>query len=273
MTARQSHEGPRTLSGRSGPPRGSPPALWAALFSGWEAQQVASSPHRDRRLDAIVDVVEAALPRRARVLDLGAGPGPLAARILDRCPGFRVVAVDVDPVVLRIGREHLGDRGGRLTWVRADLARPGWASALPRGRFDAAVSSTALHWLRRRELPALYGGLATALRPGGLFLDGDHLPWQDARLDALARRIAVRRRRRAGRGAWGVAWERWWQRAARRPELRAEFEERRRRFASSHPVEERVPLEAHLRALRRAGFASADIVWQEFGDRVLLAVR
>ena len=47
------------------------------------------------------------------------------------------------------------------------------ALGLPRPA-DAAVSTTALHWLTEPGLRAMYAELATVLRPGGLLLDGDH---------------------------------------------------------------------------------------------------
>jgi predicted RNA methylase len=61
---------------------------------------------------------------RSRVLDLGAGTGSLAAVVLDRLPEARCVAVELDPVMSEIGRRTIGDAGGRLRWIDADLATP-----------------------------------------------------------------------------------------------------------------------------------------------------
>jgi hypothetical protein len=52
------------------------------------------------------------------------------------------------------------------------VARLGLGTRAP----DAAVSTTALHWLYEPELRALYAELASVLRPGGPLLDGDHPP-------------------------------------------------------------------------------------------------
>jgi SAM-dependent methyltransferase len=65
--------------------------------------------------------------------------------------------------------------------VGQDLRKPGWAPALGLDRpADAAVSTTALHWLDAAQLRAMYAELATVLRPGGLLLDGDHLREDEA---------------------------------------------------------------------------------------------
>jgi SAM-dependent methyltransferase len=240
----------------------------------WDAQQESFNPDRERRFAAMFDVLEATVRDRPRVLDLGSGPGSLSARLLRRFPRATVVAVDYDPVVLRIGRGALGTHGGRLTWVDAKLGAPGWTRELPEGRFDAALSTTALHWLGAPELRRLYADLGRRIRRGGIFLNGDRLPWNDrARtFGRIAER--VRRQRRGGRNAragW-EEWQRWWRLAERDPVLGPLFTERERRH-SQHPRTGDLDLDVHLRALRRAGFREVAVVWADLDDRVLCAVR
>jgi len=222
----------------------------------------------------MLDVLQARMGRRVRALDLGCGPGSLSLRILRRFPTARVTAVDYDPVVRQIGEGALGTFGGRLDWVDAKLGRSGWTDALPRSRYDAAVSTTALHWLTPTALARLYRDLARLLRPGGVFLNGDYLPWGSRHpvLDDLASRVLkVRSPHRGGRNEWG-AWSRWWREARRVPALRAAFEEHDRRSAS-HPHRRDLTLDLHVRLLRVAGFRWTAVVWQDFENRVLLAVR
>ena len=248
---------------------------WFGLYTSWEAQQESFNRNREARFRMMVSVVRAAVGERPRLLDVGCGPGPLSRRLLTALPGARMVAVDVDPVVQRIGREVHGNAGGRLAWVRADLARPGWARALPAGRFDGAVSTTALHWLGRRELGRFYAELAGRLRPGAVFVNGDYLPWgrPKARLGRLAEAIRRRDLARASRAARWAPWRDWWRTVERIPALAPELAERRRRFASSHPETEHVSVDDHVRALARAGFTDVDVVWQYLEDRVLFARR
>lgn len=76
------------------------------------------------------DVLAALLPTSFVALDLACGPGSISQRLLARFPGARAVAVDVDPVKLALGHGTLGTLDGRLRWVDADLASPGWTDAL-----------------------------------------------------------------------------------------------------------------------------------------------
>src|SRR5436190_6084271 len=133
-------------------------------------------PDREERFAAMIDAVEVGAGRAdPLVVDLGCGPGSLSVRLLDRIPAARVVAVDADPVMLALARAAYGDRAG-LRFVPADLRRPGWSGGLGLDRpADAAVSTTALHWLAPQALAELYAELAGVLRPGGLLLNGDHL--------------------------------------------------------------------------------------------------
>jgi SAM-dependent methyltransferase len=245
---------------------------WRALLRSWDAQQESFNPDRERRFSAMFDVLEASVPKRFTALDLGSGPGSLSARLLRRFPAARAIAVDYDPVSLRVGRGALGSYHGRLTWVDAKLGARGWSDALPRRRVDAALSTTALHWLPEADLRSLYRDLGRLLPRGGVFLDGDHLPW-GPRAKGLTRLVEKVRQQRIGGGQLGAewtAWTRWWERAERIPALRPYFDERKRRSAH-HPKEVILPLEVHEDALRRAGFREVDVVWQDLSNRVLFA--
>jgi len=245
------------------------------LLKGWDRQQEEFNRTREARLTFMFDMLQAHLPARFHALDLGCGPGSLSDRLLRRFPRARCVAVDRDPVGLQIGARAIGTRGGRLRWVDADLGAPRWTEGLGRPRFDAALSTTALHWLRPDRLRQLYRDLHRTIRPGGLVLNGDYLPWppRDRAITRLAEEVrAVRRQGRTARVEW-KAWRDWWKVAEGTPGLEAAFAERRLRFPSAHPHTRNVDVDFHLRALRDAGFRNAAVVWQGFENRVLVALR
>src|ERR1700733_10820550 len=114
----------------------------------WDAQQQDRLPDREDRFTALVDAVEAGVGRAdPLILDLGCGPGSLAVRLLARLPEATIVAIDADPLTLALGRAAWPDLPG-LRFTDADLREPGWSGSLDLGRQpDAAVSTTALHWL------------------------------------------------------------------------------------------------------------------------------
>ena len=236
-------------------------------------------PDREDRFTVLIDAVEAGAGRDdPLVLDLGCGPGSLAVRLLNRMPAARVVAVDSDPLLLALGRAAHGGLAG-LRLADQDLRQPGWADRLGLERaVDAAVSTTALHWLDAAQLRAMYAELVTVLRPGGLMLDGDHLKEDPAAVPALARlgdAISERgaRRRLDGRDEHREDWKAWWAAAATDPELAGPAAERaRRRLSEDHHGSESVLLIQHVAALRAAGFAEIGTLWQYGENRILAAV-
>jgi SAM-dependent methyltransferase len=245
----------------------------------WDAQQQLYMPEREERFTALIDAVEAGAGRDdPLVLDLGCGPGSLAVRLLDRIPGASVVAIDSDPVLLALGRAAYAGRPG-LRFADQDLGAPGWAAALTLDRaVDAAVSTTALHWLRAGPLRGMYAQLATVLRPGGLLLDGDHLKEDEAAAPVLARLGEALTERAAQRLRGGQRedredWKAWWQAATDDPELAGPAAERqRRRLSEDHHGTESVLLSEHVGALRAAGFAEIGTLWQYGDNRILCAV-
>jgi SAM-dependent methyltransferase len=248
----------------------------------WDGQQNGYMPDREERFTALIDAAEAEAGRPdPLVLDLGSGPGSLAVRLLDRMPSATVIAIDADPLLLALGRAAYPALAG-LRFTDLDLRSPGWASRLGLTRpADAAVSTTALHWLTPPALRAMYAELATVLRPGGLLLDGDHLT-EDAsvaptlaRLDeALTRRIAERGTRHGTGTGPPEDWQAWWQAATADPALAGPAAERkRRRLSEDHHGSESVLLARHVSALAAAGFSEIGVIWQHGENRILAAVR
>ena len=250
-----------------------------ALRRSWDHQQQFHIPDREDRFEVILGVLERVLPPRPRVLDLGCGTGSLSERVLKRFPWARVWAFDYDPVLLRLGREGVGKAGGRLTWVEGDLRRPGWTRALAPGRYDAAVTTTALHWLTRTELSRLFHEMAGILRRGSAFLNGDGMPFdyppspaQHPQITRIAR--SIRAENSLARPPKGVLeWEAWWKNLERVPELARELALRRLRYPRAHEVVPPPSASWQLRELKKAGFREAAVIWQQMTNTVLLGLR
>jgi SAM-dependent methyltransferase len=242
----------------------------------WDAQQQIYLPDREDRFTAIIDAVEEASGRPdPLVLDLGSGPGSLAVRLLRRLPEATVVAIDADPLTLALGRAAFADVPG-LEFRDLDLRTAGWSAGLQLSRRpDAAMSTTALHWLTQPALAALYAELAGLLRPGGVLLNGDHLAEDDAAtvLRRLDRALLEREERRRFPGGHGESWTDWWAAAAADPALAPLHAERTaRRVDSEHHGSPAGRLSVHVEALRAAGFAEVGTLWQRGENRLLCAV-
>lgn len=256
-------------------------ALATAWIQRWDAQQQLYMPDREDRFTALIDAVaEGAGRPDPLVVDLGCGPGSLAVRLLERLPEARVVAADADPLLLGLGRAGAGARARQsaLRFVELDLGVPGWSQALGLDQpIDAAVSTTALHWLAPDRLAVMYAELATIIAPGGLLLNGDHLAEDEASAPVLARLgwALIERedqRRRSGRAV--EDWDAWWAAATADPLLAGLVAERAsKNMVSDHHGSPSGLLSTHVDALRAAGFAEVGTLWQRGENRLLCAVR
>jgi SAM-dependent methyltransferase len=239
----------------------------------WDRQQEAYLPDREHRFTAMLDVIEAVTEGRPPViLDLAGGTGSISLRALRRFPYATATLLDLDPAVLAIARASLDP--ARSTIVVADLLDPVWVEALPRHDYDAVLTATALHWLTPDRLAELYAEIRQVLRPGGVFINADHMP--DDNLPALSAKLSVWRQGR--QEAWWAAgtalpWRAWWAHAAKDVQLGPLVQEREKIFAVEHSAESYLPASWHLQSLRSAGFGEAGLVWRGGQDAAVAAVR
>jgi SAM-dependent methyltransferase len=247
-----------------------------AWIARWDVQQRHYLPDREDRFTALIDAVEAGVGREdPLVVDLGCGPGSLAVRLLERLPAATAVAVDADPVTLALGRAAWPDLPG-LRFTDADLRTPGWSAGLGLTRQpDAAVSTTALHWLTPQALAAVYAEVAALLRPGGLLLNGDHMTVEESapRLARLGRALIEQEERRRIPAGLDESWEQWWAAAGEDPDLAAlDAERKARQVSSEHHGSPAGRLGVHVAALQAAGFAEVGTLWQRGDNRLLCGV-
>ncbi|MDT0268525.1 class I SAM-dependent methyltransferase [Streptomyces sp. DSM 44915] len=240
----------------------------------WERQQRRYAIQREERFAVLADVAEYATRGVSRPLlvDLGCGPGSLAARVARRVPRAELVAVDRDPLLLELARTHHADAA---RYVEAVLGADGWVEELGLTRApDAVLSATALHCLSAATLARTYRQVAAVLRPGGVLVNADHFPEDTPEGDpagsALAAHLGRSRLAATLRGD-EPDWESWWRGVAGDPELADLCAERARRPAGEEGPDNGLSFAAHARLLRAAGFRAVSTVWQYGESRVLVA--
>src|SRR5438093_8797727 len=136
-------------------------------------------PWRSKIRDHIAARV-ATLAPRARVLELGSGPGFLAHRVLQRCPHLETYTLmDFSEPMLALSRERLAAFPA-ASFVLASFKSEDWTRRVG-GRFDCVVSMQAVHELRhKRHVPRLYEQVYQVLAVPGLILVCDHTPFDDS---------------------------------------------------------------------------------------------
>ncbi len=145
-----------------------------------------SMPHRTEGEAVLLDHVPLGVKR---ILDLGCGNGRLLALLKVDRPEAQAVAVDFSPVMLEAARANFaGDP--LVTVVEHNLDQP-----LPQlGKFDAVVSSFAIHHLSHKRKQMLYQEAYNRLAAGGVFCNLEHVASPTPELhDAFLRRLNITR--------------------------------------------------------------------------------
>ncbi|MGI8428020.1 MAG: class I SAM-dependent methyltransferase [Solirubrobacteraceae bacterium] len=186
-------------------------------------------PHRTEGESVLLGHV----PRGARrILDLGTGDGRLLALLRIDRHEMLGVGLDVSSLMLDAARERFAN-DGRIELVQHDFVEP-----LPAiGRFDAVVSSMAIHHLEHERKHSLYGEVFDLLEPGGMFANFEHVASPTHRLH-LAFFAAI-----------GEPLE------------------------DEDPSDRLLDVETQLTWLRRLGFNDVDCYWKWLEMAVLIGVR
>jgi trans-aconitate methyltransferase len=235
----------------------------------WQDADVVAKFAQDRRSGILggaeqLEVMCQLLPSRtagaspALVLDLGCGDGILLETVLQRWPGARGVALDGSPEMLQRATERLGSAPG-MTFVQADFNAPDWQEKLPGAAFDAIVSGFAIHHSEDARKRALYAEIFAHLKPGGVFINVEHVASASPHGEELFERAyalnLVRSRRAQGEDT--------------------NFEEVCREIGNrlDKSANRLTSVESQLQWLREIGFADVDCYWKHYELAVLAGYR
>jgi tRNA (cmo5U34)-methyltransferase len=112
-----------------------------------------------------------------RIVELGAGSGLFSAMLRAAFPAAHLTLIDFSANMLALARNRIGG-DPHITFLLADYT----TEPLP-ANSDAIVSSLSIHHLEDERKHALLRPIFTALRPGGLFINADHIAGPTPKLE------------------------------------------------------------------------------------------
>ncbi len=162
-----------------------PVNLWTSTDHARDYLERANSiSHRGEGESALLEFIPATT---RRILDLGTGDGRLLALVQAQLartelaqrerPDTESVAVDFSPAMLDAVRRRFAGQSS-VSIVAHNMDEP-----LPTlGKFDAVISSFAIHHLVHERKRGLYAEIHGLLNPGGVFCNLEHVASPTARL-------------------------------------------------------------------------------------------
>lgn len=138
--------------------------------SQWYVERFRKMAEEGADLAGEARLVDAMVPRSARILDGGCGPGRVGGELHAR--GHRVVGVDADPELIAAAEEdHPGPR-----WLVADLSELDLAAHGEAEPFDAAVlAGNVIPFLAPGTQQEVLRRLAAHVKPDGFVIVGFHV--------------------------------------------------------------------------------------------------
>jgi tRNA (cmo5U34)-methyltransferase len=133
-----------------------------------------SISHRGEGESALLEFIPSTTHR---ILDLGTGDGRLLSLVRREFLDTGAVAVDFSPTMLESARKRFAGESS-VSVIAHNMDEP-----LPAlGKFDAVISSFAIHHLVHERKRALYAEIHGLLNPGGVFCNLEHVASPTPRL-------------------------------------------------------------------------------------------
>ena len=212
-------------------------------------------PRYDEMLDVLVRCIT---NTNHRILELGCGTGELSLKLLHYYPSIQIVAVDYSPRMLQFAKAKIEAAGFADRWMGIELDFGEWANnsldlssklgVIIGDKFNACVSSLAIHHLKDEMKFKLFYGIRKSLISGGCFWNADPI---------LAESGSAADIYQAVREDWAA------QQGTTLAEIRA-------KIGNSTPhgysnPDQLATLSAHLEMLTKAGFDTVAVPWKYYG--------
>lgn len=132
-------------------------------------------PLAAEQIEILLRVIRATQTRVESFLDLGCGNGILGSSIYRQYPKAKGCFLDLSETMLNAAKNNLQDREN-AKFILQDFGTSDWVAAVEGDApFDVIVSGFSIHHQSDRRKKEIYQEIYALLKPGGLFLNLEHI--------------------------------------------------------------------------------------------------
>lgn len=135
----------------------------AVDYNSWTERSTAT---RAEFINKLIALLPTGQDRELSVLELGCGSGLPVTKMLVSVPNTKVIANDMSPAQVDLGRKNLAEFEDRVDWKTGDMTQ----LTFPDGSLDAVVAMYSIIHLPREEQTEMVNKISRWLRPGGHML-------------------------------------------------------------------------------------------------------
>jgi tRNA (cmo5U34)-methyltransferase len=133
-------------------------------------------PLAEYQIKIILYLVGQMLPRLKSFLDLGCGDGILGRAVLSGYPKSKGIFLDFSDTMIEVARKKSPKNNKNLVFIKEDYGKSNWVKPVAKyGRQDLIVSGLSIHHQKDPRKKAIYREIFDLLKPGGLFLNLEHV--------------------------------------------------------------------------------------------------
>ncbi len=134
-------------------------------------------PLATEQIEIILRIIQTTKSQVNNFLDLGCGDGILGQAILSQYPNSQGVFLDFSEAMIEAAKSKVADNyQGNFEFITQDYGLPEWVNKVHRkAPFDVVVSGFSIHHQPDTRKQKIYQEIYQLLKPGGLFLNLEHV--------------------------------------------------------------------------------------------------
>ena len=131
-------------------------------------------PLATEQIRVIQKIVQKAVPKVSKILDIGCGDGILGSKLLEYYPEATLILTDLSHEMLKAAKIRMEKyhSSTKIRYIEADMSDSLWELSMKENApYDVIVSGLAIHHLTHRRKKQIYGEIYDLLAPKGIFIN------------------------------------------------------------------------------------------------------